>query len=111
MPVIGFLNISSPETTAERLRAFRQGLGFRRALSPRGRGFANDVVFDAMDREEMTFGRLAENAMTQKRPVSTPPSSETGARIGFTLRNPYPVFAVSDGAVALIAEAVDRAFP
>jgi putative ABC transport system substrate-binding protein len=26
MPVIGFLNISSPETTAERLRAFRQGL-------------------------------------------------------------------------------------
>jgi putative ABC transport system substrate-binding protein len=26
MPVIGFLNITSPDTNADRLRAFRQGL-------------------------------------------------------------------------------------
>jgi putative ABC transport system substrate-binding protein len=31
LPVIGFLEIRSPETIAERLRAFRQGLKRRRS--------------------------------------------------------------------------------
>jgi len=47
VPLIGFLHFSSPEASANRLRAFRQGLGFHRKTNQvdRIRGVSGRIHF------------------------------------------------------------------